>query len=168
MGFGISGGWWGEPTGRCVAPGLMKHETVPVGADKLNKMFSYAPDKKLIIASDAPVSSPNTSQRSGPLSSEFSSLSLCDTCGAARFWCLTGRAVISLAQSHQTHTDTHTLRVLLEVNVTEGAPAVSGKSFPPSLWFLSPFLSTLLKRPRSKALWEVGHRRFEGGGGRRA
>jgi len=62
---------------------------------------------------------------------------------------------ISLAKGHQTHT--HTLMASLEVNVTQGAPTAPGNRFLPHfISLLSP--STLLKRPRSKALWEVAHR----------
>lgn len=66
-----------------------------------------------------------------------------------------GGGIISLVQGHQT--STRTRRASLEVNVTEGAPAAPGNRF------LSHFVSrlrlaTLLKRPRSKALWEVARR----------
>lgn len=52
---------------------------------------------------------------------------------------------------------THTLKSLLELNVTEGAPTAPGNRSPSYfISLLSP--STLLKRPCSKALWEVARR----------
>lgn len=63
--------------------------------------------------------------------------------------------IISLARGHQART--HTSRASLEVNVTEGAPTASGNRFPSYfVSLLSP--RTLLKRPRSKAPWEVARR----------
>lgn len=67
-------------------------------------------------------------------------------------WALPEGGIISPAQGHQTRT--HTSRATLEVNVTEGAPTAPGNRFLSHfVSLLSPF--TLLKRPRSKALWEV-------------
>lgn len=63
-------------------------------------------------------------------------------------------------------THTHTSRATLEVNVTEGAPTAPGNRFLSHfVSLLSPF--TLLKRPRSKALWEVARRPVGRGGGYR-
>lgn len=79
-------------------------------------------------------------------------------------WALPEGGIISLAQGHQTHTHTHTSRATLEVNVTEGAPTAPGNRFLSHfVSLLSPF--TLLKRPRSKALWEVARRPVGRGGG---
>lgn len=81
-------------------------------------------------------------------------------------WALPEGGIISLAQGHQTHTHTHTSRATLEVNVTEGAPTAPGNRFLSHfVSLLSPF--TLLKRPRSKALWEVARRPVGRGGGYR-
>lgn len=64
-------------------------------------------------------------------------------------------------------THTHTSRATLEVNVTEGAPTAPGNRFLSHfVSLLSPF--TLLKRPRSKALWEVARRPVGRGGVPRA
>lgn len=73
--------------------------------------------------------------------------------------CVAEGGIISVARGHHTHT----LRAPLEVNVTEGAPTVPGNRF------LSHFISsvppfTLLKRPHSNALWEVGCRPVGGVG----
>lgn len=63
--------------------------------------------------------------------------------------------IISVAQVYQTRT--YTFMALLEVNVTEGAPTVPGNRFFYNfVSLLSP--TTLLKRPRSMALWEVARR----------
>lgn len=64
-----------------------------------------------------------------------------------------GGGIISVAEGQQS--SAHTSKgALLGVNVTEGAPAVPGNGF--RSCFVSP--TTLLKRPRSKALWEAARR----------
>lgn len=133
---GSRGAVEGGHIGRCVAAGLMKHETVPVGADKLNKMFSCATDQTLVLASAAFVS-PQTLHSEVPHYLLISPLLFVTRVAERDFGAsVGGRSLAWLRAIKRTHT--HTYRVLLEVNVTEGLQQRVGNRFPPRSGFYLP------------------------------
>lgn len=141
---------------------LMEYEMVTGGADALNRMMGSSPPPAphFFTLLSRPSVVPLRHTLTSPLyfkspSSPRPAYSSCVASLAGESCALSGRGGASLvwhqaAKHTHAHAYTHTHT---KINVTEGSPTALGNS---SASFLSPFapLSTLLKRPRGKALWE--------------